>query len=412
MSRIFIRVTAGATAILMTAFAGASPIVIDTPQKAAAAALTTHSLFFRESAPYALPGLLSRLTISSRDLVGRTLEFLSAATTPDDLTSRKGGLTVACPLGGFVKAKLPRDGSLTLHLNWDGCSFLQYPNSSDSAQTFTGPATVQLPDNTFTPSTVALLRLGSLTEDVIQTHEISDEYQTGVDTFTMNIRMAGLIPMTRPHPEAWYSGDFDYRISGFIRQFAEGTSHWPGVPPQTGSGGDLVTVEQAAVRGSQTGYGGVEDADLFVERGKFSYESSSSDAPEPRSYSITAHDLHWYSISDMSSYDRAKTLDGRADITWSANHGAGCLNGTYVFRTDRLLEESWYTGGVILAGALNINNALTLRYTAPYARPPTSFPAVFEGTITLDLKRVGATSLPFQGEAFNALAPLVECTPQ
>jgi hypothetical protein len=95
---------------------------------------------------------------------------------------------------------------------------------------------------------------------------------------------------------------------------------------------------------------------------------------------------------------------------WPANHGAGCLNGTYVFKTDQLLEQSWYTGQVFLAGALRINNALTLRYTSPYSRPLMDYPPVSQGTITLDLKRVGAVSLPFNYQAINVLGPIAQCT--
>jgi len=409
VKRKIIRTAAGFTSLLITAFAGASPIVIDTQEEAAAAALTTHSLFLGENVPTALPVLLGRLAHPSRLLVLRTLEILSAATTPDDLTALKGGLTVACPLGGSVKARLPRDGSLTLHLEWSGCSYLKFPTVPNTTMAYTGPAAVQLLENTFAPSTVALIRLGSATEDVVAREHGADEYSSYTSTQTMNIRMAGSIPMTRPHPSAWFSGDFDYRITGLYRNY-DGE---PVTPPETPSAAETITIQNAWVSGSQTGFGLFEDADLFITRGTFTYESNFPPAAEPSSYSVTAHDLHWFSMTDTESptLDRAKTLDGRADITWSANHGSGCLNGTYVFRTDKLLEQSLYTGGVILAGELKINNALTLRYASPYSRPITSPPPVFQGTITLDLKRVGVTSIPYDWQAFNVLAPRVECTP-
>ena len=81
-----------------------------------------------------------------------------------------------------------------------------------------------------------------------------------------------------------------------------------------------------------------------------------------------------------------------------------------MFRTDQLLEQSVYTGNVFLAGALKINNALTLRYSSPYTRPLTTFPPVFQGTITLDLKRVGVTSIPFDWQAINVLQPIAQRT--
>jgi hypothetical protein len=305
---------------------------------------------------------------------------------------------------------LPRDGSLKLHLEWQGCTMLQYPTDPQSATTFTGPGAIQLTGSSFAPATISLLRMGSLTADVVAVSQYADEFSSTTSTRTMNVRMAGIIPMTRLNPTGAFTGDFDYRITGFYRSHDDSTVTFPQQPPETSTFDQTISIEQALVSGSRTGIGGADDEDLFVARGRFTSESSSSYAPEPRSYSIAAHDLHWYSVSEFPSFDRAKTLDGRADVTWSANHGAGCLNGTYVFKTDQLLEQSWYTGQVFLAGALRINNALTLRYTSPYSRPLTDYPPVSQGTITLDLKRVGAVSLPFNYQAINVLGPIAQCT--
>jgi hypothetical protein len=409
MNRTIFRAAVGATALLVTATAGAAAVVIDTQQKAAAAALTTHSLFLGDNVSSTFPVMLIGLNYPSRDLVARTLGFLASATTPEALTASKGGTTLPCPLGGSFKAKLPRDGSLTLHLEWTGCTFLQYPTDPQTVTTYTGPGTVQLTESTFAPTTVSLVRMGSITADVVATNRYADEFSSTDSTRTMNLRMAGSIPMTRLNPTSIFVGEFDYRITGFYRQHSVSTTTFPGLPPDTSTYDDVRVIEQAEVSGNHPGLGGIDDQDLFVARGTFTSESSGSYAPEPRSYSISAHDLHWHSVSDFPSYDRAKTLDGRADVTWSANHGAGCLNGTYVFRTDQLLEQSWYTGNVFLAGALKVNNALTLRYTSPYTRPLTTYPPVFQGTITLDLKRVGVTSIPYDYQAINVLQPLAQC---
>jgi hypothetical protein len=410
MNSTIFRAAAGATALLVTASAGAAAVVIDTQQKAAAAALTTHNFFLGDNVSSTLPVMLTGLAHPSRDLAGRTLEFLANATTPAALTASKGGMTLPCPLGGSFKAKLPRDGSLTLQVQWTGCAFLQYPTDPQSATAYTGPGTVQLTESTFAPTSVALVRIGSITADVVSTTHYGDEFSSTDATRTMNIRMAGSIPMTRLNPTSIFIGDFDYRITGFYRQHDVSTLTFPGIPPETNTYDSGLVIEQAAVSGNQPGIGGIDDEDLFVTRGTFTSESSSSYAPEPRSFTISPHDLHWHSVSDFPSYDRAKTLDGRADVTWSANHGAGCLNGTYVFHTEQLLEQSWYTGSVFLAGALKVNNALTLSYTSPYTRPLTTYPPIFQGTIKLDLKRVGVTSIPYDWQVINVLQPIAQCT--
>jgi len=402
---------ATAFVITFTTFVSAAPVIIDTQQKAAAAALTTHNFFLGDNQSSTLPVMLIGLAYPSRDLVSRTLGFLANATTPDALSASKGGMTLPCPLGGSFKAKLQRDGSLTLHLEWTGCTFLQYPTDPQSATTYSGPGTVQLTENTFAPTTVTLVRIGSITADVVATTRYWDEFSSTDSTRTLNVRMAGSIPMTRLNPTSLFIGDFDYRIAGFYRQHDVSTVTFPGLPTENNNYDYGLVIDQAAVSGTHPGPGFIDDQDLFVARGTFTSESSNSWSPEPRSYTITAHDLHWYSITDFATYDRVKTLDGRADVTWSANHGAGCLNGTYVFRTDQLLEQSVYTGNVFWAGALKVNNVLTLRYTSPYTKPITTFPPIFQGTITLDLKRVGVTSIPFDWQAINVLQPIAQCAP-
>lgn len=406
----FVRAAAGIAGLLVMASAGAAPVVIDTQQKAAAAALTTHNFFLGDNTSNTLPVLLIQLAYPSRDLASQTLGLLANATTPAALTATKGGMTIPCPLGGSFKAKLPRNGSLTLQLDWLGCTFLLYPTDPQSATTFTGPGTVQLTESTFAPTTIALLRLGSIIDDVVTTNHYQDEYSNQDTTSSFNVRMAGLIPMTRLNPASHFIGEFDYRITGFNRQHTVSTLTFPGVPPETNSYDYSAVIEQAAVSGDHPGPGFIEDQDLFVTRGTFTTSNSSSYAPEPRSFSISPHDLHWYSVTDFATYDRMKTLDGRADVTWSPNHGTGCLNGTYVFRTDKLLEQSVYTGNVFLAGALKVNNALTLRYSSPYTRPLTDFPPVFQGTVMLDLKRVGTNDVPFNYSAINPLQSLAQCT--
>ena len=124
MNIIIFRAAIGAIAALVTAYAGAAPVVIDTQQKAAAAALTAHQFFLGDNVSLTLPSKLNGLSYPSRDLLSRTLVFLANATTPDALTASKGGMTLPCALGGSFHARLPRDGSLTLHLEWTGCTFL------------------------------------------------------------------------------------------------------------------------------------------------------------------------------------------------------------------------------------------------------------------------------------------------
>jgi hypothetical protein len=296
MKRRYSSALAGITGMVAAVSSSAAPVTIDTQQKAAAAAFTAHELFLGDNVSLTLPVKLLGVTDTPRDLADRTLQLLAAVTTPDALTAYKGAMTVPCPLGGSVKARLPRDGSLTLHLEWAACTMLQYPSDPQSATTFTGPGTVQLPESSFAPVTISLLRMGSITADLVATSTYAEEFSVTTSTRTMNVRMAGLIPMTRLSPTGPFIGDFDYRVTGFSRSHDDSTLTLPQQPPDHSTFDGSITIEQAAVSGSRTGIGGVEDGDLFVARGKFTTESSSSYAPEPRSFSVVAHDLHWYSV--------------------------------------------------------------------------------------------------------------------
>ena len=87
-------------------------------------------------------------------------------------------------------------------------------------------------ENTFSPATVALVRLGSITADVVATTHYEDEFSSTDSTSTMNIRMAGSIPMTRLYPTSLFIGDFDYRITGFSRSHDVSTTTFPDSHPR------------------------------------------------------------------------------------------------------------------------------------------------------------------------------------
>jgi hypothetical protein len=211
------------------------------------------------------------------------------------------------------------------------------------------------------------------------------------ETRSLNLRMVGMIPMTRD-TFGFYRGDFDYRVTGFWDSQDTLVSHFlPTEPPTTTQSGQRLSIDQAVVSGTfdyDTTPFGIRDEDLYVQRGTFSIASTSNTGPRGGTFSLNATNLHLHSISDYATQLRGSTLDGRAEISWPVTSGSGCLSGGYVFRTDQLLENWMFEGEIYNTGALNINGVLTSRYSSPYTTAPTSYPAV--GTVRLDLKRVGS----------------------
>ena len=92
MNRKHRPVIAGVLGMAVTVASNAAPVVIDTQQKAAAAALTAHSFFLADQPSNTLPVMLIQLNYPSLDLVDDTLRILANATTPDALTATRGGM--------------------------------------------------------------------------------------------------------------------------------------------------------------------------------------------------------------------------------------------------------------------------------------------------------------------------------
>ena len=399
MNRFALRAMAGAATYLVVMSAGAADrVVIDTDQKAAAATVAAHFFLLDSGQELTLQRQLTVVTYPPRDLAANALKALAATTTPTALMGMRSGLTLPCEFGGTLNARMNRTQPGVLKLQWLDCVARRIEGDPTYQHKLNGPATLELTVNSFATSTLNMLRFGNATADVTAFTEQHEEQFDSSDTRSLNLRLAGTIPIIRSSA-GFYAGDFEYHANGFWKDSGQTVFHnLPGEPPTVINGEQRYVIDQATLSGTlvfDAPYLLRED-DLYIERGRFAIETPGGNAPRSGTFSVNAKGLHVHSISDRLSLTRGTTLDGRADISWPSEAGAGCLNGGYVFRTDKLLENWLANGEIYKAGALNINNALTVRYSSPDTQPPTSYPPAPRGSVQLDIKRVGTFSHDFE----------------
>src|SRR5262245_38892179 len=89
----------GAALLLSTAIAAASPIVLDTEQKAASALETT---LFKADVPREVNGHIDDVLF----LADLMLRRINAATTPAALLSAPGAVVIPCTISGSYKARM------------------------------------------------------------------------------------------------------------------------------------------------------------------------------------------------------------------------------------------------------------------------------------------------------------------
>jgi hypothetical protein len=381
--------------------APAAPVVIDSEQKALAALLSAHT-FIGDSPiePGSVPQLLTQITFPARDWATQALAMLASRSNYPEFSRLRSGLTVECPLGGTLFARAVPNDPKVIQLRWTDCATDPYPNDTmaPDRQVMNGPGTVGLSDSTFSPGSLELLRLGSATEDVTAYLEYGDEWYGYKDTRSINVTLSGLVPIVR-NAIGYYIGDFDHRIHGFWEMRSESTTQIPGIPPDTYTSTSRMEVANGLVKGSlryDAPWRSRTD-DLTLVRGTYKSIWTNYAWPRPGTYSLTANHLRVHSNVEYGPGNGLRTLaiDGRADITWPASAGSGCLNGLYVFRTDALLEH-WLAPGLIYrAGSLNVNNAVSFNYSSPYVSSPPPYPGVPTGTVATQFRRAPATSYSY-----------------
>jgi hypothetical protein len=394
MTRNFSRGVALVAAAFITCAAAAAPVVIDTEQKANAAVLSAQKALTVPKQE------LEGMAGYARSLAESALEPLAAATTPMAVINSRNGVVVACSTSGTLTARMARTFPRVLKLRWQACKFNDlngYPHVRN------GDAEIILLSDSFVPEKVGGIRLGTLNSDFTDTRHIEDPEQITDEVNSANLRLIGLIPMTRAFPRfGVFVGEFAFETTGYSQSYFR--AEVPGQPvyEQTSS----TSVEHLVASGSTTYDSSkthsVEDLRLYF--GKVTHSSTSPNYPSSTS-SYTINGLKVRHEFDYVAWTSSKSVDGKVEFQYSPAAGA-CLNGEYNIKTRKRLAGSLFEFKYD-SGDLLINGSTAAQFFTAANVPPT-LPVPQSGNLVhIDVRNLG--SFNYDASDLSILAQNAQC---
>lgn len=389
MSTSLRRAVTGACLLFSAAAVTASPVVLDTQQKAAAGLAT---VLFKSEVPRSTTGAVDAIA----DYVDTTLRAVRAAMTPAEVLATPGGITANCAVSGTFKAKMADELPRVLHVKFDNCTTLYF----GTERFLNGPIAITLPQDSFQPEHVLGVRLGNTSAEFYeQTHyEQVDRIETSTYAFRMALR--GDLAM-------WYaaSGNSTFVMNGYYDQRA--LFEYPnGAPPDTL---DFKTVADhlSVVRSRSSSEDGMlDDENTLFERGAVTFENTQQPwGTLTDVYSF--NDFRVRYVTDYAAMTNQKTVDGKINVTWNSFAGPGCTNGLYSIKTRvPLLQPDGEA--IFRSGELVINGDVVTRFYSAANTPP-GLPTPVNGMlVSMKVRDVGTFNYDV-GNWLNAVYPLGQC---
>ena len=330
----------------------ASPL---TSERDAAAGLVT-AFQLRTDVPWEI----AVLTYRTRDYADRALRILAANTTPAALLAAPNGRNFPCAISGSVNARLSRTLPRTLKLEWTACVF-----ENGIRHSLTGPGEVVLPSDTFSPSTVKSVRVGSSTRDLNdQLNLLNAEPGVPSTVNTLNVRMTGVVPLARATDTDPFEGSFAYELVGraYERVYFQ----------RAGEGDTFFAQEMSvtATKGYVSGFLDYGQRDDLRVSGKFDWwirQDASSQEPEYIDSSrIEADGFRILTAFDAAAGAQKFSVAGRVSYTWPEGYDMNCGCAiTYSYdtkiparRVAGYTETDFYDAGKIV-----INGNATARFS-------------------------------------------------
>lgn len=394
------RALAGAVALAGTLASqanAATPVTLDTEQKAAAAVITAD--YLSQDLPLYHQNTLERVIFYTN----RTLLSVSSVTTPAALMATPAGVTVPCSVSGTLTARMAPRYPRILKFAYHDCHFDLYgwPHSLD------GPGEIALLSDSFTPEKVAGIRFGGDGADLVQTRELVTFDQIDHETIRRNLKLLGSLPLG--YSQYVVNGtttQFAYGIDGFVDETRVTDFPLTGAPTQTNI--FRWDLDKVAYAGS-VGYsadGLRTDEDLIALLGTFKLTRT-------QPYYGTTSETHRFeglrvrTVTDFAASTRTWAIDGKANVTWNPLFGAGCVNGAYSFKT-RVPLRLQYSNYRHDAGDITINGQARAQVFSA-ENVPSTLPTPVNGTLLhLDVQNVGAFDYDF-GDFINGLRPVSHC---
>jgi len=342
--------TLGFTAI---AQAGLSATPLTNERDAAAGLVTAFQL--RTEVPWQV----AVLTYRTRDYTDRALRILAANTTPAALLATPGGQSFPCAISGSVNARLSRTLPRTLKLEWTACVF-----ENGIRHSLTGPGEVVLPADTFSPAFAKSVRVGNATRDLTDQLDLLNTDPGVPSTLnTLNVRMAGNVPLARETDTDLFEGSFAYELSGraYERVYFQ----------RAGEGDTFFAQEMSitATNGHVSGfldYGLRDDLRISGQFDWWTRQDASSQEPEYTDSSrIDADGLRLQTVWDETAGAQKFLIQGRVAYTWPQGYDMNCSNTVYSYDTRIPARRAPGYNGLdfYAAGKIVINGNTTARFS-------------------------------------------------
>ncbi len=382
MNRHFARAfILGAAGLASATTFAATPVTIDTEQKAAASVVS--GLYIGFTAPYYYQLTLQRVNLYAN----RALATANAATTPAALAANRAGITVPCETSGNMTAKLSARLPRVFQFEWHDCHF----NSFGYGFSLNGPGEIVLLSDTFAPTKVGAIRFGNSTRDLVETQEIITIDQVNHNTLLRNLAVIGNVPLNYDGTASPGSTvQFAFAIDGYVDETDLLDFPTTGAPQQTyGYRYDFSNVAYAGAA-SASSDGMHTDSDLHALLGTFTFS-----ARNPPPYNATLESQRYdnfrvRNVVDWTAFTQDQTIDGKVNYTWNPNFGSGCLSGNYQFSTAAPLHNSLNNWEQYSSGDLSINGAVRATFFTA-ATVPATLPVPSQGELVhLDVKKLGS----------------------
>ena len=390
----FSRVAGAIVAACMAAAAGAGGVQPINSEGGAARAVLSSTFLQYEAQQYH-----QQFAYGSRDTIDRALRQLSAVTTYASLAASPNGVTVSCQEAGTLTARVSSPLLRNVHLEWHGCT----RDFADLHYTLEGPGDVTLLSASLAPTAVASIRFGDRTRDLIEMIRPGPTLPPGFsdDTIYRNLRLTGVLPMSRPDASSQFTGTYTAELKGFYRVVQR--------LPDFVVGGDTlydhdhnVSTDGALISGTFTNAGFSYNLDFRVLLGKISetyFAPVTPSRPESITYSKfvrgTGLRIQNGFNNDLLRYEQS--IDGKADFDFNQWWGFNCpAPQSFVYRTNSKMTypvAAWT--GTFDTGALTINGNTTVRFSSTGTAPQVDL----VGHIATQVAGVGSFNYDYAGFA-------------
>lgn len=383
----------GAGLLLSTAVATASPVLLDTEQKAAAGVATA---LFKSDVPRSLNGV----TGDARDYATYTLKFVGEAITPAELIAAQGAVTIPCSISGSLDARMTDALPRVLRVRFDDC----VTTVRSVERTLNGPVAITLPSDTFQPQSVLAIRLGNNAGELLQQWRSETPEQNTDTTLAHDISLRGDISMMRPWEYGPWTGASSYVLDGYFEQRTM-VEYPVGTPPVAID--YKVDAQRVTVIQSGSLSENVLEEDTRLVAGSATFTQN-----QPPPYGILVdtykfNDFHVRKRSDFVTFTEQTWLDGRINVTWNPFAGPGCTPGVYAFKTRAPLLQQLATGAYE-SGEIGINGSVVASFYSSANTPP-QLPTPVNGMLlSMRVRNIGTFNYDV-AYWLHAMGPVGQC---